>query len=286
MEIDAYSIAWATSGLGFCLGGALLLDRKCRRAGNQSGVFLRIGPAIALILAIAGAKLHPFLENPAELAKIIASGKLLVTLSHSGQRIAGGLLLATAFLGVVLPRLCRGALSGWSILDEMAPLSGMTMALGRLGCLAAGCCFGALCEGAFCLDYGHGTPAWWNHFARNLLPEDAHRSLAVHPLPLYLGGLGVVSATSAWIVQHRQWPPGSSFLIFVAIFSGGRLWIEAWRESILLVEIPQQAGIDQILFAGALVRLLYQWRRTQPAGASDNHESRNDGSSSPGIPNA
>ena len=287
MAIDAYQVAWGASALGFSVGGALLLDRKCRREGNPPSAFLRIGPALALILAIVGAKIHPFLENPGELAGIVASGNLLGALSDSGQRIAGGLLLATAFLGLGLPRLCRGSLSGWSILDDMAPLSGVSMAVGRLGCLAAGCCFGSLCEGALCLDYRQGSPAWWNHFAREILPHGATRSLPVHPLPLYLAALGVLGGTAAWIAQYRRWPTGSSFLIFVALFCGGRLWIENWRESILLVQIPWQAAIDQILLVGALARLFSQWRRAQrPEASSDSQTSRNDGSSRPGIPNA
>ena len=284
-----YLIAWGSGALVFAVGGALLLDRRSRRAGTLPSPMLWCGPGLGLVLAIVGAKLHPFLLNPDELREIgsaATAAEAMKIVAASGQRISGGLVLATLFFGLVLPKRLRGHLNGWAVLDAMAPLSGLAMAIGRLGCLAAGCCFGSLCESFFCLDYPPGSPPWWNHFARELLTDHGAPSLAVHPLPLYLAALGLLASAGAWCLPLPGWPPGSSFLIFATIFSGGRLLVERSRESILLVEIPLQTAIDQAVLCAALASFLWRWQTHRSGTASAIQPSSKDGSSRPGIPSA
>ena len=285
MGTSPYAIAWGSAAVFFAIGGALLLHARCRELGRPSHPLLWAGPSLAALLALAGAKLHPFFGQMSQLPEILTGQRGFMALNQSGQRIAGGLVLAAVFLGMILPRLCQHRLDGWSILDRVAPLSGIAMAIGRLGCLIAGCCFGSLCDTFFCLEYAQGRPAWWNHFARGLVPEDATSSLPVHPLPFYLVAVGLLATTVARYALQRGAKDGVSFLLFVAIFCGGRLAVESFRETILLVEIPLQQQIDRSLLFGSLVGIFWQQHR-QRGGAPDTQASSNEGSSSPGIPNA
>jgi prolipoprotein diacylglyceryltransferase len=285
MGLSAYGLAWGSAAVFFAIGGALLLDQKCRMLGHRSNALLRMGPGLAVILALTGAKIHPFLGRLGELPEIFAAGNLGKALNQSGQRIAGGLLLAAFFLGIVLPRLGPRRLDGWDLLDVLAPLSGLAMAIGRLGCLAAGCCFGTLGKAFFCLEHARGSPAWWNHFARGLLPEDSLASLPVHPLPLYLIAAGLLASALACRAAHQSQPSGVPFLLFVAVFCGCRLGVESWRETILLVEIPFQTRMDQSLLLGALAGIF--WRRNRPPEVEPaTQPSRSEGSSRPGMPSA
>ena len=160
------------------------------------------------------------------------------------------------------------------------------MAMGRLGCLGAGCCFGSLCDSFLCLEYPQESPAWWNHFARNLLPENAPSSLPVHPLPLYLATAGLIASATAVSALRRDCLPGIPFLLFVLVFSGSRLGLEAWRETILLAEIPFQTWIDGSLCLMAMAGILWRGRRHPSRAEPEIQPGRRDGASRPGIPNA
>jgi phosphatidylglycerol:prolipoprotein diacylglycerol transferase len=252
-----YWVGWGTAGLVFGLGGALALAAACRKRGHRPTSAMVAGPAIATLLTLLGARLHPLLADPANLLDTAAGllrgaqqGTLLDMLAKGDQRIAGGLLLATGFLACLLPRLGQrlpGSLGGREILDTVVPVAGLSMAVGRLGCLAGGCCFGKLCTGPTCLSLAGDSLAWWNHFARGLITQSAPATLPLHPVALYLALAGLLAAAAARLATHQRWPAGAPTLAFLLTFCGLRLCIELFRETVLVAPIPFQTEIDTTL---------------------------------------
>jgi len=125
---------------GVLLAAAFLLGLKlattrARRRGLDSGRILDLGIYI-IVAAIAGGKLlllvidcPSFRANPVE----------ILSLARSGGVFYGGLILAAL---VAFWYMRRHALPLWTTFDVFAPGIALGHAVGRLGCLMAGCCYG------------------------------------------------------------------------------------------------------------------------------------------------
>ncbi len=125
---------------------------------------------VLLLSGIIGARLlyvafnwDYFMSAPMEIVKLWQGGLVFY----------GGLILASV-TGIVWVR--RRKLSPALIADIVAPGLALAHAFGRLGCFAAGCCYGRACDLAWAVTFRHpGT----------LAPRDA----ALHPSQLYEAGL-------------------------------------------------------------------------------------------------
>lgn len=281
--ITIYEVSWSAAGLVFALGGAADLSRAARRRGRNTGPALVAAPFLAALLAFVGARAHAMLSSPPSVLTALFEGGLWELAIHARQRIAGGLLLACAFLLWAVPRLAGRRLGGLEVLDAVVPAAGLSMAVGRIGCFVGGCCFGIPASVPWAVRYPAGSAAYWNHVAQAQITEGAPSSLAVHPLSLYLGGLGLLSALVALTVRRAKPRPGLPFATFVACMSAGRLWLEPMRETRFLDAVPAQTEIDLALFLAALA--LIGWlRRSQPMPPVRGFPNGS-GPSRPGTPN-
>ena len=196
------------SGYGFFLCVAIstlvaLLVRASARAGIDAALVLS-----ALAIAIAGA--------------FVGASTLSIFVQWIEGRLhqGFGLVFYGAALGAGgsfygacrLLRLPFGPLA-----DLAAPLLPLAHAIGRLGCLMGGCCFGAPWQGPWALRMTHP------------LAPAAHPVLWRHPTALY-EGLGLLLLAAFGIL----WPPrqigeGRRFLRYVALYAGLRFLVEAFR---------------------------------------------------------
>jgi len=125
-------------------------------------------------------------------------------------------------------------LSIWQIGDMVAPGALVGMAIGRVGCVLNGCCYG-LPSDAFCsLIYTN---------PRTYAPLD----IAVLPTQVFhiiwnLAGFGVI-----WAVRKRLNPQGTVFLLYLAIYAAGDLTIRFFREGNIWILGMQQAQIIGII---------------------------------------
>lgn len=88
--------------------------------------------------------------------------------------------------------------------DALAVGMMVTSALGRVGCIASGCCTGALCTAGFCVTHGAGSVAHSWQVAEGWLAAGAPTSLPVHPLATYfsLASLALL-AVMAHMLRRR-----------------------------------------------------------------------------------
>ena len=61
----------------------------------------------------------------------------------------------------------------------------IVFAIGRIGCLLNGCCFGSVTSLPWGINYPIGTPAHWLHLFVDFIPNSHLSSLTIHPIQLY-----------------------------------------------------------------------------------------------------
>lgn len=135
--------------------------------------------------------------------------------------------------------MAQGALAGatvgaaWSArgrlceaLDALAPSLGVLVVLGRLGCFAAGCCYGR--PSRMGMTFPEGTPVHADHVRRGLVEATALQSLAVHPAQFYEALVGV-AMIGVGIYLARRGGRGVAFAAVAVIYAVGRFAVEMVR---------------------------------------------------------
>lgn len=202
--------------LGF-LVALWITGRLARQSGLDPERVSNVGVYSALA-GLAGAKLLMFVfdfnyfrEHPDEIFS-------LATL-QSGGVFFGGLIIAVG-AGAWLMR--HYALPVLATFDAFAPGLAIGQAIGRLGCFAAGCCWGVKCDRPWAVRF--------TDFAANKItgvPLDT----ALHPTQLYEAALlGLAFAVLYWLFQRRGRAPGEVFGAYLILAGSERFLVEFFRE--------------------------------------------------------
>jgi prolipoprotein diacylglyceryltransferase len=210
-----------------------------RRRGWPAAPWLAV-LAASFTAGIIGSKLLHF--DPA------GSGDGAVT-------ILGG-VLAGALTLVIVVRFVRFDPAALDGLILAAPLG---FAIGRLGCLLAGCCFGHPTDAPWGVAYGVGTQAFQAHVGAGLIDPHAAHSLFVHPTQLYEAAAALLVAAAAWRARQRLRQPGSAALAGLALLAVARGGIESLRarETVTLLgfsTVQWLLALLGLLLAAAVVR--------------------------------
>lgn len=209
---------WSLHTYGVLLAVAFLLSlwlaaTRARRAGLDAQRITDLG-VWSLLAGLAGAKLlllavdwRYYSGNPRELLSIFQSGGVFY----------GGLIAGTLAAFVFLR---RHALPGWITADVIAPAVVLGQAVGRLGCLAAGCCWGKATQISWAVTYHDqyanrqvGTPLYLP-----LHPTQVYESIFASLILLYL----------LWLTPRKKFN-GQVFLSYVGLYSLLRFTLEYFR---------------------------------------------------------
>jgi phosphatidylglycerol:prolipoprotein diacylglycerol transferase len=125
-----------------------LTGKLARRANLNAETVTNLAIYCALV-GMGGAKLAMFLFDWRQYSSDPSQIFTLATLQAAGV-YQGGLLLALAFAFVYMR---KHGLPGWLTADVFAPGLALGHAIGRLGCLAAGCCWGASCDRSWAITF-------------------------------------------------------------------------------------------------------------------------------------
>ncbi len=175
---------------------------------------------------------------------------------------AGGLTYYGGFLGasaVAVPLLKRDRFPFWKAADYAGIGIPIGLAFGRMGCLLAGCCFGAKCDLPWALSFPPGSPASEAQHDAHLLDSSRFPSLPVHPTQVYesLASLAI-SAICWYVVNPRKRYDGQVFVAFVSLYAAARIVIEVLRRDarggLLGLSTSQLIGFGLIAAAYALHR--------------------------------
>lgn len=195
------------------LAALWLAGRLARREGLDPQKVQDLGIA-SIIAGLIGAKL---LLVVVDFDQYRSSPRALLDVLQSGGVFYGGLLGA---LPVAWWYIKKHSLPLFGTLDVMAPAVALGQAIGRLGCFAAGCCFGA------------PSTAPWSVIFHN---EDAHALVGVplnvplHPSQLYesLGTLVLLFILLATLKKRKF--PGQVAATYLILYAILRFSLEFFR---------------------------------------------------------
>ena len=200
--------------LGF-VSGLYVSARAAQREGINPAKVYDLGLYIA-ISSLVGAKLLLIIteyayysENPAEIFS-------LATLRSGGVYYGGFLVAAT--VGISLVRYQK--LPVWKMTDIFSPGIALGQSIGRLGCFAAGCCYGrptlSLFGVAFKNPYSHDTVG-------------VPLNIPLHPVQLYEAATNLVIFLLLWTTLKKKRFDGQVFILYLVYYSTSRFVIEFFR---------------------------------------------------------
>ncbi len=251
------------------------------------GVLIAVGFLLAMILAARQAKREG--EDPDRIIDLafyvllagLAGARLVFILTKLPEYAAdplrvvkfwqGGLVWYGGFIGAALyvVHYCRKhRLPFFKLADIMIPYTALGHAFGRLGCLAAGCCFGRPTDLAIGVEYPYGSMAHQAQQSANLVSL-TEPSLPVHPTQLYEAGVELfLFWFLVWLAPRKRFH-GQLFLLWLAAYPVARSIIELFRgdkeRGVFVLSTSQYISV---LVAAVAVALFVHLRRRRSAGGN------------------
>jgi len=201
---------------GGFLAGVWLTPKLSKRAGLDAEAVANLAIYCALA-GLAGAKLMMFVLNFGYYSANPGALFSFDTLLSAGV-FHGGFLAALAFAWFFIQ---RQKLPWLRTLDVLAPGVALGHAIGRLGCFAAGCCWGGRCDRAWAVTFTN---------------PDAHDITGVplgvplHPAQLYEALLTFGVAHVLYHGFSTKRTPGWTFGLYLALYGPVRIVTEFFRE--------------------------------------------------------
>jgi phosphatidylglycerol:prolipoprotein diacylglycerol transferase len=210
VTIYSYGVLLAAS----YLLGLWLAMRRARRWGLDANRVLDLGIYI-IIAALIGAKLLLLIVD---FDQFNNSWTDLLSLARSGGVFYGGLILAVI---VAFWYIARHRLPFWTTCDVFAPGIALGHVTGRLGCLAAGCCYGKPTDVPWAITFTSplaaanvGTPL----------------GIALHPTQLYEAGAELVILLLLLTTERRGRAfEGRTFWAYMFLYALSRFVVEIYR---------------------------------------------------------
>jgi phosphatidylglycerol:prolipoprotein diacylglycerol transferase len=195
------------------IAGLWVASREAKRQGLDAGRVTDMAIWV-LIAGLIGAKVllvlvdfHYYQRSPRELWSIFQSGGVF----YGG--LIGGALVAWWYAR-------RHGLAGWSTADALAPGVVLGQAIGRLGCFAAGCCWGKPTSLPWAVTF---TDVYASRAVGT--PMDT----PLHPSQLYESGAAfLIFAFLLWLLPRKRFD-GQVALAYVALYSAVRFGLEFLR---------------------------------------------------------
>ena len=222
--IDSYSAFFL---LAWVIGGVIFY-RSFRKLGWELEQMLFV-MAGCIFGAVAGAYIFNALfygweEIPYQIRLLAFSGKTII------GGIAGG------FIGVEITKKKIGY--PHSTGDAFAFAIPVGHAIGRVGCLLGGCCFGTETHLPWAVTYPLGSFPHLMQISQGLISESSLASLAVHPTQVYEILFNIVIITILWKMRPIFKVRGSLFRLYLVLYGSFRFLGEFIRGDTMLVPTP------------------------------------------------
>jgi phosphatidylglycerol---prolipoprotein diacylglyceryl transferase len=198
--------------LGFLAGLGITL-RLARRVGLSSEKITNLAVYCA-IAGIVGAKLFMILFDAGEYLNHPGEIFSLETMQAAGV-FHGGFIVALLVAALYIR---RQHLPGWLTMDAFAPGISLGHSIGRLGCFAAGCCWGKECH----------LP--WGVYFRSNAAAPVPLDKPLHPVQLYESAVNLIIFGILYRQFNRSYHPGQVIGLYLVLYSTARFILEFFRE--------------------------------------------------------
>jgi phosphatidylglycerol:prolipoprotein diacylglycerol transferase len=171
-----------------------------------------------------------------------------------GLTYYGGLIGASVVAWFLLR---RDRFPFWKAADMAGFAIPLGLVFGRIGCLLAGCCFGATCSLPWAVSFPWRSAASEAEFKSHLLPSAKMWSLPVHPTQIYesAASLAVAAACLLWVHPRKRYD-GQVFATFLVLYAVARFLLEFLRRDdrggLLGLSTSQLLGVGLVLCAAAI----------------------------------
>ena len=192
-----------------------LAQRQARRSGLSPEAIGNLAIYAALV-GLLGAKLLMFVMDFGYYARNPDRIFSLETLLSAGVYY-GGFLLALAFCWWYLK---REKMPFLATADALAPGVALGHAIGRLGCFAAGCCWGTHCDRPWAVVFTNPEAHDFTGVPLNV---------ALHPAQLYESGATFAVAVALVYAAGKKHRPGRILGLYLVLYSVARLAVEMVR---------------------------------------------------------
>ncbi len=186
--------------VAFSLSSWLARQEAKRQRVNPETIFNFLFEVF--IFGVIGARIFYVIENMGYYSKNLLE---IIMLQYGGLSWFGGLIMG-AVSGIIYLRKKR--LGVYSILDLVSPFVVLGQALGRIGCLLNGCCFGKVSS------YG--------------IYFEVHK-LVLLPTQIYSAVILLIIFIVLRLLQNKTRPAGMIFFTYLFLYSIKRFFIEFWR---------------------------------------------------------
>lgn len=157
--------------------------------------------------------------------------------------LTGGLLG-----GIIYIR--KKQMSVWDVGDLFGPYIALGQAIGRIGCFAAGCCYGRISHSFCAVTFNN---------PQSLAPL----GIGLHPVQLYESLADfLVFLALIYVTRHRKFR-GQVFLLYFILYAIVRFIVEFYRgDNLPIVGIfTLYQLISAVVLISALTVYLYQWKK-------------------------
>jgi phosphatidylglycerol---prolipoprotein diacylglyceryl transferase len=198
--------------LGFLAGLGITL-RLARRVGLSPEKITNLAVYCA-IAGIVGAKVFMILFDASEYFS--HPGEIFSRETLQAAGVFHGGFIAALVLAALYIR--RQHLPVWLTMDTFAPGISLGHSIGRLGCFAAGCCWGKECHLPWAVSFRSNEAA----------PVPLDRPL--HPVQLYESAANLIIFGILYRQYNRPHRPGHVIGLYLVLYSTARFIIEFFRE--------------------------------------------------------
>jgi phosphatidylglycerol---prolipoprotein diacylglyceryl transferase len=247
VTVYTYGVLLAAS---YLLGLRLAMSRAKARGLDHNrvldlGIYIIIAALIGAKLLLLVVEFDQFRNNPAD----------IWSLARSGGVFYGGLILAVA---VAFWYIARHQLPFWTTCDVFAPGIALGHVTGRLGCLAAGCC------------YGKPTDVPWAIiFTSPLAQANVGTPLGVplHPTQIYEAAAELLILIFLLATEKKgRYFPGRTFWSYMFLYALSRYIIEIYRGDPrgMVFGVMSTSQFISVVLAPLSIAMLIWLSRTRP----------------------
>lgn len=223
--------------------GQVVGPRLAARLEGLDASRVRWALLVLAVPAVAGARLH-FLAVSGRLPSLLSDPLEIV-------RLEGGMHAPGAFIAILLtvPLAARWiGVSVGRLADALTPTVALGIAIARVGCFLAGCCYGKPCTWPWCFTL------------HTLVPP-----AAVHPFPLYLASGAILIGAYSLASYRAPHRPGAvalrALFAFAALSAGLEVLRADYFSRVYWGPLPQLTWMSAAVAALAGATLLAQRRR-------------------------